>query len=472
MRQDEKFESEESRIDANAIYDEMQQKSREGDQFVTANQNNFPVDIFPTSIQQIIIETNKHLGFPIDFISASLLYATSVAVGNTHRVKMKDTWSESAILYLALVGRPGTNKSHPLSFALKPITEHDHLKFQEYQKVNAHYKSIIKLSDDEKKAQGIHNEPQKPILEQFLVRDFTQEALAQVLICNKRGIGVHADELASWFKNFNRYNKGSEEQFWLSAWSSKPIQINRKTSDPLFINEPFISVCGTIQNGILHELAKNERVRNGFIDRILFVIPDDLRKSYWSTTDLNPSVSQNWQRILSILLQMKCDGEVSQNPGSVILELDTDARELLIQWQKENTDLINDTESEQIQGAYSKMEIYALRFALVLEMLRFACDESDKRMVSAISMHGALKLVEYFKKSALRVHSIFSSICPLDKLTVVEQTLYALLPDTFTTQEGLKIANDSGVVERTFKRFIKKGNLFNRIRRGEYEKLI
>ena len=61
------------------------------------------------------------------------------------------------------------------------------------------------------------------------------EALAEVHKFNKRGIGVYADELAGWFKNFNRYNKGSEMEFWLSQWSSKPINIDRKTGEPVFI---------------------------------------------------------------------------------------------------------------------------------------------------------------------------------------------------------------------------------------------
>ena len=118
-----------------------------------------------------------------------------------------------------------------------------------------------------------------PIWEQLLVTDFTPEALIEVHKFNKNGIGVYADELASWFKNFNRYNSGSEEQFWLSVWSGKPIRINRKTSEPIFISLPFISVIGTIQPAVLKELAK-DRTENGFMDRILFVIPDDLKKNY------------------------------------------------------------------------------------------------------------------------------------------------------------------------------------------------
>lgn len=71
------------------------------------------------------------------------------------------------------------------------------------------------------------------------------------------------DELASWFKNFNRYNKGSEQEFWLSVWSGNTVKVNRKTSDQYNIPLPFISVAGTIQPGVLNELADN-RTENGF----------------------------------------------------------------------------------------------------------------------------------------------------------------------------------------------------------------
>jgi hypothetical protein len=232
--------------------------------------NPFPVEVFPLPIQEIIKATNESLNFPIDFIGASMLYAVSVAIGNTHKVEIMKGWSENTVLYLSLVGRPGTNKSHPFSFALKPIEQRDNLKFLKYQKEKQEYDTIAKLTKKEREEQG-YNEPIKPIWEQHLVTDFTPEALTDVHKFNKRGIGVYADELASWFKNFNRYNNGSEEQFWLSVWSGKPIRINRKTSEPTYIPLPFISVAGTIQPGVLNELAQN-RTQNGFLDRLLVLV--------------------------------------------------------------------------------------------------------------------------------------------------------------------------------------------------------
>jgi hypothetical protein len=432
-------------------------------------QNLFPVEIFPEAVQEIITATNESLKFPIDFIGAAMLYAVSVSIGNTHRVEIMKGWQENAVLYLSLVGRAGTNKSHPVSFALKPIEQRDNLKFQKYQKEKQEYDTILALSKKERVQQG-YTEPEKPFLEQHLVTDFTPEALTDVHNANKRGIGVYADELASWFKNFDRYNKGSEEQFWLSVWSGKPIRINRKTSEPTYIPLPFISVAGTIQPGVLNELA-DKRTENGFLDRLLFVVPDDLKKEYWSETELHPSIIENWQTIISNLLDVSIIQDETNNPQPEILRFTPGAKQLLFEWQRELTDQSNKPGNEDINGINAKMEMYAVRLALIIQMIQYACNEGDKQAIEIEAVQGALQLVEYFKKTAIKVHSIISNANPLNKLPTDKQTLYIALPDTFTTSEGAQVAESVGMAERTFKRFLNDKVLFKWIKQGEYEKL-
>jgi hypothetical protein len=433
--------------------------------------NLFPLEAFPKIIQEIIHATKEGLNFPIDFTGASFLYAVSVAIGNTCRVEVRIGWLESAAIYLAIVGRAGTNKSHPLSFALQPILDLDNKTYRQYEKQKHEYEKAIISTKKEREKQGF-DEPIKPVWNKFLLSDFTPEALAEVHKHNKRGIGVYVDELAGWFKNFNRYNKGSEMEFWLSVWSGKPINIDRKTGEPVFIPKPFISVCGTIQNGILNELAKESRTQNGFIDRILFVIPDNMQKEYWSETDLSSDVSANWRSILTKLLQLPIKYDETLSPNPLVLKFTPTAKQILVEWQKVNTDLINDTENDTLNSIYSKLEMHIVRLALILELMRYACNESDKQAISVESIQGAIKLVEYFKKSAVKVNSIISNANPLDKLTSSQQALYSKLPNTFTTETGLKVSEKLGVAERTFKRFLNEDELFIRIKRGEYEKRI
>ena len=415
-----------------------------------AKQNPFPVEVFPELIQKIIKATNENLNFPIDFIGASILYAVSVSIGNTHRVEVKKGWQENAVLYLAIVGRAGTNKSHPISFALKPIEERDNLMFQKYQSEKLEYDTISALTKKEREQQG-YDEPVRPIWEQHLVTDFTPEALAEVHKFNKRGIGVYADELASWFKNFNRYNKGSEEQFWLSVWSGKALRINRKTSDPIYIPLPFIPVIGSIQPGVLNELAKN-RTENGFLDRLLFVVPDNLNKEYWSETELNPSIMQNLETIILNILNVSIKQDDTNNLQPEVLRFKPEARELLFEFQRKLTDQSNKPENEAISGIYAKIEMYAIRLALILQMIRYACNEGNKQAVGIEAVQGALKLVEYFKKTAIKVHDIISNASPLDKLPTEKRTLYIALPDTFTTSEGVRVTEAMAMLEQTFKR--------------------
>lgn len=465
------FEFDKYGIGVEDIKTEAEQLLKQGNEAQERKANRFPVEVFPLPVQQVITATNENLNFPIDFIGASLLYAVSVAVGNTHSVEVKKGFQQSAVLYLAIVARAGTTKSHPLSFALHPIVEQDKRTYRQYEQQRQEYEQAVSLSKKEREQQAI-DEPIKPVWQKFLLSDFTPEALAEVHKFNKRGIGVYVDELAGWFKNFNRYNKGSEMEFWLSQWSGKPINIDRKTGEPVFIPLPFISVAGTIQKGILNELAKDSRTQNGFIDRILFVIPDNIQKEYWSETDLPPVVSENWERIISNLLNLSVSNDDTLNPSPEVLRFTPDAKKVLFEWQKANTDQCNEAENEALSGIFSKMDMYVLRLALILEMLRYACNGSDKQAVSIEAVQGAVKLVEYFKNSAVKVNSILSNASPLDKHPADKQNLYKALPDTFTTEIGLQIAEGLGVAERTFKYFLNEKDLFTRLSRGEYEKRI
>ena len=81
--------------------------------------SDFPVHVFPAKMQRIILELNTTCGFPIDYTASAMIAAISVAIGNTHRVEVKRNWQESAIVYIAIVGRPGDCKSHPLTFIIR-----------------------------------------------------------------------------------------------------------------------------------------------------------------------------------------------------------------------------------------------------------------------------------------------------------------------------------------------------------------
>ena len=427
--------------------------------------NPYPVHAYPQAIQDIIKEAATALKYPVDFIGASMLFAASVALGNTHHVQVKRGFTQNAVLYMALVGKAGTTKSHPLSFALQPIVSQDSISFAAYELANKEYKDAIS-APKQAQANNTAPPPDKPVWSKTIVVDATPEALAQVHNYNKRGIALYKDEFAGWFKNFNRYSNGSEMEFWLSQWSGKPISIDRKGSDSIYIPCPYIGVVGTIQNKVLTELAKDGKNNNGFNDRLLYVIPENLQKESWSDDEMSEVALTNWHDIINNLLDIPFTGEPT------ILKFTPEAKTLLFRWQAENAIACNNEDDETLSGIYSKLDIHILRIALILEAMRYGCNIGSIANIGVEAMSGAIELIRYFKATATTAHNIVSGENPIALLTTNKQQLYKALPSEFATVTAYELGERFGIKKRSTATFLKDTKLFKKAGYGLYEKLM
>lgn len=208
-----------------------------------------------------------------------------------------------------------------------------------------------------------------------------------------------ADELSAWFKNFNRYNNGSEEQFWLSVFSAKTTISDRKNAkSSIFIKRPYISVIGTIQKKILSELAKGERSSNGFIDRILFVMPNLQQKARWNDKELPENIEKEWNAIIDKLIQQEYApnefGEIEPH----ILLFTENAKKRLYEWQHHFSKLCDRETNDTIVSIYCKLEIYIIRFCLIIQLARWTCGECDKTYIDLLTVERTIKLTEYSEK--------------------------------------------------------------------------
>lgn len=448
---------------------------------------NFPVSAFPKRMQDIIYATNKDLAFPIDFIGCSLLFAASTAVGNSCRVKVKLGWEEGVVMYMALVGKPGTSKSHPMDFAIKPLKTKDALSYQQYIQEKQAYDKIMSMPRKEREEKGI-TDPEVPHFSRRLVSDFTQEALIEILTHNTKGISVYADELAGWFKNFNRYHQGSDLEFWLSSWSQKPVIHDRKCTEAVFIDKPFVGVMGGIQPSLLKSLFKGNKSECGFLDRILFAKPPNLEKSIWSDTEVSSDIFNSWTNILDRLIDLpKYTIQLmsmlkGSSEESRVSSLDTEgepfvfifsqkAWDKLLEWQRHNKKLCDEALEENLVGIYSKLEIYIIRLSLLMQTLSWACGEGDFSTVELKAIERAIQLIEYFRAMAEEVYAAIQYSDPLENLSKKMLSLYLQLPDNFKTSEGQQFAGLHNIPIRTFNRFITRKELFEKIDRGHYRKL-
>lgn len=434
--------------------------------------SDFPVQVFPAKMQRIILELNTTCGFPIDYTASAMIAAISVAIGNTHRVEVKRNWQESAIVYIAIVGRPGDCKSHPLTFVMRPLVNADWKNNQEFMKKHCEYQQAVAMSRKERINAGLDEFPKEPKRMRYLVSDVTQEGLSAIHSHNPRGLCLWVDELSAWFKNFTRYNTGSEEQFWLSAFNGSTTMSDRKNcQNSIFIKRPFISVVGTIQRRLLTELANGERAANGFIDRILFAMAKSNGKPRWNEDEVRDDLDRDWECILNRLLSMECVVNEEKEPIPTVMRFTADAKRRLYEWQHENAALCDNEMSDNVVSFFCKLEIYVLRFCLILRLVRWVVSDKEPRpsYIEDDDVAGAIELAEYFRSNALSVLTCISE----EKLNELHRTVYEHLTEEFSTADGIRIAERFGMKDHTFKMFLTRNlnTLFRRVRQGWYKKL-
>ena len=349
-----------------------------------------PINDFPEYIQNFIYEYIKVYKIPRDYITASVIFSTAFAIGN--KLELKGKYDNIPLLWLALVGNVSSGKTDPLKTCLSYFTEKDSNSFKDYKMQLDASNLYESLSKKEKE----NEEPvPKPFYFQYLLNDYTPEALYNAHTINERGICIYRDELKGWLDDFGRYSKSGEQSTMLSTYYRQPMQINRASKEPINIEKPSIYVSGGIQPEILKDLAKDSRAENGFLSRIMFVYPDLDKKQHYSNRKLNPETLNDYHRYLNSLTSIK---EI------INLSLSDEAETIYCKWFNRNVDITNDESKGYLKGVYGKLDVISLRLAIVVQGMDFVCNKYSSNEITAKSMQTAVNLTEYFRATALKVY--------------------------------------------------------------------
>ena len=331
----------------------------------------FPIDIFPKELQAYLIECNTTLDSSIDYMGCSLLWLCSIIVGNSIHIEVKRGWYETAVLWIAVVGKAGIGKTPSINNIIAPLNEINNREIKRFYKEWQKWEAYDSLPKNEKEN---HEEVKQPRKTQFIGNDITLEALVELHAENTNAVGVFKDELNGWFKDMNKYRAGSDLEFWLSTWSGKSVSLNRKTAKSSFVDKPFIPVLGGIQPTILQDFYTAENKDNGFVDRLLLTNPYIIVKKY-NKNEMNQS-SIDWYRytiqafydfIKTSMVRPEDEyGDIQPYRAT----LSKGAKE---EWERvfnSITDMQNDdNENEYMKSMLPKQKSYIPRFALLLHVL-------------------------------------------------------------------------------------------------------
>ena len=379
----------------------------------------FPVNTFPKSLQNYIVESAAALNIDPAYVGPSVLAVTASVIGSAWGVELKNSWSEPAIVWLATVAVSGSGKSPGLDAAIEPIRaiqkdadkryKEVQMKFEKEQTLYNQSLTLWKAAQKKDLSQELPEKPIEPIIETYIVDDTTPEALVEILEQNPFGVCLPKDELSGWIGGFDAYSSKKAEKdlaFWLAVHGGRSYRSNRKTEKKLAIaSTPAVSICGGIQPGILRKiLTKNEHFfEAGLAARILFAMPPD-RSQHWTDDDVDDTTRLQYQNIIKKIIGLR-SGKDPLNPEEpCIVKLSKSASKLFIEFYNANADERAAMASETQKAFWPKLTGYAARIALVFHIAKWVEGSTTERLVlDGTTMEEAIRLTQWFKRESLRI---------------------------------------------------------------------
>ena len=387
----------------------------------------FPADVLPEPIRGFVTEAAKAIGCDASYIALPLLSGLASAIGNTHRIALKRGWTEPAIVWTAIVGESGTMKTPAFKLAMKAIRKAQADAFKEHEAARAeweaqHLRYEAELTGWKRQAAKGHGDagdppekPAPPTTRRYIVSDTTTEALAPILLCNPRGVLLARDELAGWLGSFDRYAKagraGADSAHWLSMHNGEAMTIDRKTGIPPTIHVPSasVSITGGIQPGILARALGQEHHESGMAARVLYAMPPRKAKR-WTEAEVNADTEAAVAMVFDRLFGLTPEADDDGDERARLVTLADDGKRAWVTFYNEHA-------SEQVNlsgdeaAAWSKLEGYAARLALVVHLTRWAADDAtlrDPARVDEASIAAGVVLARWFGEEARRVYAILS----------------------------------------------------------------
>jgi hypothetical protein len=381
----------------------------------------FPTDALPEPIRRFVVAGAKAIGCDASYLALPMLTAVASAIGNTRRLQLKRGWSAPAIIWTAIVGESGTAKTPAFKLVMKPIRERQGKALQKYAELLNSYESDLahfeKAMAAWKRAKKTDEppptKPNPPQAERCIVSDATVEAMAPLLLANPRGLLLARDELAGWIGSFDRYaggKGGADAAHWLSMHNGESIVVDRKTGNArtIYVPQASVSVTGGIQPGILHRALGIEHRESGLAARLLLTCPSR-RPKRWTEADIDPIAEAEIARLVERLFELQPaidDDELRP----VVISLTRDAKAAWKSYYNTHAQEQADLNGE-LSAAWSKLEEYAARLALVIHYARWAADDPDLQrsdVVDLASITAGITLVQWFKSEACRIYARLS----------------------------------------------------------------
>jgi hypothetical protein len=244
-------------------------------------------DMLPEKIRPFVYDQAELLGCDVGSMGMACLAVCSALISDAITIQpmqYNELYTERACLWLLLVGQISNKKTPLLAILTDVIRQEQALMKRQYDRDKLHYQDTLELYQAKRKAWATNQakggddeapqRPEKPREKRLMTNDFTNEALAEILGDNPRGMLLFLDEIMSLFGGFDAYrsNKGKDRPITLEGYNGGPRDIDRKGSkdDRIHVPNWSFSVVGGIQHSKL-DIVGGQLASDGLLQRFMIV---------------------------------------------------------------------------------------------------------------------------------------------------------------------------------------------------------
>lgn len=389
---------------------EVQEDYNENDGDILPLPPDSPIHAFLHEIQELLIDASNTFYAPIEVPIACLLGLVSSLVGSIRKVKITDSWTPAANLWIAVLAKSTVGKSPVYSHffeILKSLEYEDYLRFCEEVKI---YENDLEAWKQEKKDKSDMIKPLPPNRpKQILLDDSTLEAMGKVMQENPGGIAWARDELGSFFTDFDRYSKTGKAgaiSRLLSSYDNQSWKINRGNSEKnLYVKNACLTIFGGMQPEILNKVFRRIDADNGLLARFSFIRAEKTKPVYFNDKGFSEKSRELLKKITESIWNWRTKQE---NPDSEerFVEMTDEASSLYIKYYNK---LEDEGFSDERSAMLNKLKEKAAKIALILHCMESAIKGSDGyEAITGDCMERALLIADWIKENDKQAWDIFS----------------------------------------------------------------
>ncbi|MBS0205914.1 MAG: DUF3987 domain-containing protein [Planctomycetes bacterium] len=376
----------------------------------------FPVDCFPRPVRDYIAGHAQVLNCDPAVVALPVLAVLASAAGD-RRIQIKQSWTEPANLWTALIADGQTCHAAALQAATAPLVQRESQEFErqrqlmpEYERLMTRYRADLRQA---RKEQGIEpDRPAVPHVERSVAADWTLPSLIRLLAKQQRGLLVCARDIDGWLgRSLGSGSRASlDRQAWFDLHAGQSVTIeSRSDRPPIHLDPVPVSVTGSLSEDLLIEKLTKACGPCGLASRLLFASPPTQPRR-WTDDDVGEAVTDEYAAVIDLLIAaggaLPADAGAERTPtlaASGTMVLAPAARDCFVAFMQDLSTMQRGIDDVLFAWS-SNLAGQAARLALVVHLTRWAAGEADDATVCDLaSMQRGIALARWFAFEAQRV---------------------------------------------------------------------